>query len=99
MSTSVKVLISIDPCCERLKFLSDILLQARNLSLSETYLVAVENLILEMMPSVSSQNEQGVIDLYDSNIDNILDLRNTAFNEWKDEVKSRHTPVPKTPVP
>ena len=99
MSNPVKILITIDPCCERIKYLADILQQARSLNLSENYQQTIENLILDMMTLVSSQNEQGLIDLYDSSIDNILTLRDTAFNEWKDDVKGRLIPVEKTPLP
>lgn len=97
--SQVKILITIDPCCERVRYLSDILNQARSLNLNESYQLALETLILDMMSLVSQQNAQGVIDLYDSNIDNILTLRDTAFEEWKTEVKNRFIPVPKSIVP
>lgn len=97
-ATPVKVTITIDPCCERVKYLSDILFQARNLNLNETYLIAIETVILDIMPNVSSQNEEAIITLYDTNIDNILSLRDTAFEEWKNDVKNRFTPIPKTPT-
>jgi hypothetical protein len=99
MSNPVKVMITIDPCCERLKYLSDILFQARNLNLNESYMVAIENVILDMMPNISVQNEEAIITIYDNNIDNILSLRDTAFNEWMVEVKTKFTPVPKTVIP
>ena len=97
--TQVKILITVDPCCERVRYLSDILNQARNINLNDTYQLALETLILDMMSLVSQQNTQGVIDLYDSNLDNIVSLRDTAFEEWKNEVKNRFVPVPKTPPP
>ena len=50
--SAVQVLIKINPCCERLKYLSDALTQSRNLNLSEAYMIALENLILDMMPFV-----------------------------------------------
>lgn len=96
MSNTVKVLITIDPCCDRVKYLSDILQQARSLNLNEDYTVAIENLILQIMPVASAQDELGVVSLYDSNIDNLLALRDSSFNEWKDDVKSRHVPIPKS---
>ena len=98
-TTPVKVTITIDPCCERVRYLSDILLQARNLNLNESYLIAIETVILDIMPNVSSLNEEAIVSLYDSNIDNILSLRDTAFEEWKNDVKNRFVPVPKTPAP
>lgn len=97
-STAVKVLITLDPCCKRLKFLSDALTQSRGLNLSEAYMIALENLILDMMPHVSTQDEQGIITIYDNNIDNILTLRDDAFTEWMNEVKNKYTPVQKTPT-
>lgn len=94
MSTPVKVTITISPCCLRLKYLTDILTQARNLNLNETYVVAVENLILDLMPLINANDGQGIVSLYESNLTNILSLRDTAFNEWKEEVKNQFEPIP-----
>jgi len=91
--TSVKVMITIDPCCERLRFLTDILQQARTLSLLDAYQLAIENLILEIMPLITANDEIGIITIYESNLENILALRETAFDEWKNEIKNKFTPV------
>lgn len=99
MSTPVKVTISINPCCDRLRFLTDLLTQARNLNLSETYIVLVENLILEIMPLVNANDTNGIIALYDINLTSILSNRDTAFNTWKEEVKNQFVPIPITPPP
>jgi hypothetical protein len=96
--SKVNVMISIDPCCERIKFLADILAQARSLNLNEDYQLAIENCILDLMGYVSTQDADGIIQVYESKIDNLLELRDTAFNEWKDEVKNRLTPIPKLPI-
>lgn len=95
--SKVNVMITIDPACCRIKFLSNILAQARSLNLSEDYQMAIENTILELMPFVSTQDENAIIGVYDSKIDNLLSLRDTAFNEWMDDVKNRITPIPKLP--
>lgn len=94
---SVKVMLTITPCCERLKFLTDILTQARNLNLSEPYQLAIENLILDIMPMITGNDEIGIISLYESNLENLLTLRENAFTEWKNGVRDQFTPVPIIP--
>lgn len=96
MAGPVKVMITIDPCCDRVKYLSDILGQARSLNLSDSYQLAIENLILDIMPSVSAQNEEAILNLYNSNITNILNLRDEAFNEWMLSVRNQYVPIPLT---
>lgn len=96
--TSIKVLLTISHCCDRMKFLGDILTQARSLNLNDLYLLAVENLILDLMQYISAQDDNGLITAYDNAIDNILTLRDNAFTEWAEDVKNKHTPVPKTPI-
>lgn len=94
--SSVVVTVNISPCCDRLKFLSDILSQAKNLNLNETYIIAIENLILDIVPLIKNNQNEEVITTYDNGIENILSLRDTAFNEWMNDVKELHTPIPKT---
>ena len=97
MSGPVKVMITIDPCCDRLKYLSDILSQARSLNLSDAYQLAIENLILDIMPSVSAQDDQAIMNLYNTNITNILTLRDGAFNERMLSVRNLFVPIPLPP--
>lgn len=98
MSTSVTVTVNIAPCCDRLKFLSDILSQAKNLNLNENYIIAIENLILDIVPLIKNNQNEEVITTYDNGIDNIISLRDTAFTEWMNDVKNLHVPIPKTPI-
>lgn len=95
--SKVNVMITIDPCCERIKFLSDILAQSRSLNLNESYQLAIECLILDMMSFLSSQDLDAITTTYDNGIDNILARRESAFLEWMNDVKNRFVPVPKTP--
>ena len=80
-----------------IKFLIDILNQARNLNLSLSYQSLVETLIIEIMPLVTQNDENGIITLYDNNIENILSARDSSFTEWADNVKNTYIPVPITP--
>ena len=97
--SEVKVTITINPCCDRVKYLSDILNQARNLNLNETYCLEIETLILNLMTLSNNNDYDGLITFYDNSIDDILALRDSAFNTWVDSVKDRFTPVEKTPIP
>lgn len=94
--SSVTVTVNVSPCCDRLKYLSDILSQAKNLNLNDNYIIAIENLILDIVPLIKNDQHDQVVTSYDNGIDNILSLRDTAFNEWMNDVKDLHTPIPKT---
>jgi hypothetical protein len=93
---SVRVSLTLDKCCERVKYLCEILQQARNLELNNEYSVAIENLILLLIFLGNNNDPEGVERVYNNGIDNILKLQNTAFDEWVNNVKNKFIPVPKT---
>lgn len=99
MATSVTVQVSISPCCDRLKFLSDALTQCKNLALRDDYCIAIENLILDLVPFLKNSQFDQIVTTYDNAIDNILTLRDEAFLDWSDSVKNTIIPVQKTPPP
>ena len=91
--SNVLLNVRVSPCCERLDYLSKILQQARELDLNADYIVAIEDLILGLIPILT--NAQAVIDMYETNLDNILTLRDSAFDTWVENIKHKHEPVPK----
>ena len=97
--SGVTVTVNVSPCCDRLQFLAAVLAQAKNLCLNEEYIVSIEDLILIIVPLIKANNHDAVVVAYDGAIDNILALRDTAFNDWMNDVKDVNTPIPKTPPP
>ena len=95
--SGVTVTVNVSPCCDRLQYLSSILAQAKNLCLNENYIIAIEDIILTIVPLIKANNHDAVVVAYDDAIDNILSLRDSAFTDLMNDVKNLHTPIPKTP--
>lgn len=96
---SVQTFIFNYPYCERTVYLSKLRNQATNLGLAQTFIDLIDNLIFEMLPYIKIQDTENVTILYDTNIDALLALRDSAFTEWANDVKNMLVPVDKTPVP
>lgn len=91
MST-VKILMTINNCCDRVKFLTNLLHQARELNLSDAYQVELEHILLDCMACISNDDEAGVISIYQTNIDNVLSMRDVEFTNFMNEYKNKYTP-------
>lgn len=83
---------TINNCCERVKFFSDLLTQSRDLGLSDTYQLELERILLEFMNYISNDDETSIITCYDTNITNILAMRDVEFTDWMNKYKNKYSP-------
>ena len=97
--SSFNIVLAVDSPVEipRTKFLSEELVKARNYGMNQEYITKLQSVLLEMIPIVSSQDAAAAIAKYDSEYDTIVALRETAYEQMKQQCLAASIPPEKTP--